>query len=129
MAEQAFHNGISSADNHLRGKGRVFQRLDDLWSELFERELSISDRDILGSAWPDLMAAWATRHLLVHQDGVVDEKFLQSVPRTLLQPGQRLTAVIHGPKDVAEILCLDDGLPLPQLTRHGVVDSTTTRGR
>jgi hypothetical protein len=41
--------------------------------------------------WQDLRETFARRHVLVHRDGIVDQKFLNAVPNSGLARGQRLT--------------------------------------
>jgi hypothetical protein len=36
----------------------------------------------VGTAWPELVRAWAARHVFTHCDGIVDAKYLQAVPST-----------------------------------------------
>ncbi len=89
MAERIFRAGVPSAEADLKAKGKVFQRLDDL-ADLFQARLAIDLRSNLGSDWPELLEAWAARHIFTHCDGIVDDKYLAAVPTTLLKEGQRL---------------------------------------
>ena len=73
----------------LRGRGNVFQRLDDL-ADLFAAHASNDLRTALGPRWEELRRAWAGRHLYVHNDGVVDGRYTRAVPAMTLQLGQRL---------------------------------------
>jgi hypothetical protein len=73
-----------------QGKGNVFQRLDDT-TALFETHCGIDLRTVVGAQiWQDLRVTFARRHVLVHRDGIVDQKFLNAVPRSGLAIGQRL---------------------------------------
>ncbi|MEU6177502.1 hypothetical protein [Streptomyces coeruleorubidus] len=48
-------------------------------------------RSAVGSViWLRLTATWAARHVYTHNDGVIDEKYLQKVPSSSAQVGQRL---------------------------------------
>lgn len=88
-AERIFREAASNADALLKGKGKVFQRLDDL-ADLFLTVLVIDLRVALGATWGELGEAWAARHVFTHCDGIVDEKYRASVPATSLRVGQRL---------------------------------------
>jgi hypothetical protein len=73
----------------VRGKGKVFQRLND-FADLYRDHTGINLRAALRTAWPILEAAWAARHIHTHADGVVDQKYLNQVPGSTLRVGQRL---------------------------------------
>ena len=88
-AERVFRAGVLGAEADLKGKGKVFQRLEDL-ADLFHTRLATDLRSELGSDWPELLEAWAARHVFTHCDGIVDDKYLAAVPTTLLNVGQRL---------------------------------------
>lgn len=89
LAEKTFRDQVPTAEALLRGKGKVFQRLND-FADLFRDHAGIDVRAALGSAWPSLEAAWAARHIHTHADGVVDLKYLNQVPGSALRVGQRL---------------------------------------
>lgn len=89
MAEQVFRGAVPSADVVLKGKGRVFQRLDDL-ADLFVAELGTDIRASLDGTWHELTDTWAARHVFTHSDGIVDAKYLSAVPHSSLKLGQRL---------------------------------------
>lgn len=89
MAEQVFRSGVTDADEVLRGRGKVFQRLNDL-AELFATYMNVDPREVLGDDWDPLVEAWAARHVFTHCDGMVDEKYLRDVPTSHLRVGQRL---------------------------------------
>ncbi len=89
MAERVFRAAVPEPDVVLKGKGRIFQRLDDL-ADLFQVELSIDLRTALGADWKRLLEVWAARHVFTHGDGIVDAKYRAAVPTTSLKIGQRL---------------------------------------
>jgi hypothetical protein len=89
LASATFSEHVPGAAALLRGRGNVFQRLDDL-AGLFAAHTSNDLRAALGPRWQELKRAWAGRHLYAHNDGVVDERYTRAVPATTLQPGQRL---------------------------------------
>src|SRR5260221_1539303 len=72
-----------------KGKGNVFQRLDDL-ADLFVTHARYDVRLVVGKRWPELVRTWAGRHVYVHKDGLVDERYVRAVPATALRLGQRL---------------------------------------
>lgn len=90
MAERVFQAAAPKAGAVLKGKGKIFQRLDD-FADLFQAELSIDLRATVGApAWAELLEAWAARHVFTHCDGIVDAKFRTAVPHAPLKAGQRL---------------------------------------
>ena len=94
MAKRVFYDQVSDAKSLLHGQGQVFQRLDDL-AELFERHTNINVREGLGTAWVELLEIWAARHVFVHCDGVIDARYLTSIPNSPLLEGQRLRVAEH----------------------------------
>ncbi|WP_411109548.1 hypothetical protein [Streptomyces sp. c-19] len=90
LGSSVFHEHVADAEEQLRGKGSIFQRLDDM-ADLF---VSAGFPDVRGSvespAWQRLLRTWAARHAFTHNDGVVDEKYLRRVPTSRTPLGQRL---------------------------------------
>ncbi len=77
-------------DVSLAGKGAVFQRLDDA-AGLYRDHLDVDLRVLVtGDGWRHLIRVAAIRHVLVHNAGVVDAKFLDREPDWPQKPGQRL---------------------------------------
>ncbi|MFK0107890.1 hypothetical protein [Streptomyces sp. NPDC091217] len=90
LASTVFMTAVTDAAARLRGKGNVFQRLDDM-ADLFMDAGYEDLRALLGPAvWRRLTEAWAARHLYTHNDGVIDEKYLRTAPSSTAQSGQRL---------------------------------------
>lgn len=90
LASSVFKAAVTDAAGRLRGKGNVFQRLDDT-ADLFVDAGYEDLRTLLGpSVWQRLTQTWAARHVCTHNDGVIDEKYLQKVPSSATHPGQRL---------------------------------------
>lgn len=89
LADGIFRSRVPTADAALRGKGKVFQRLDDL-ADLFALHLAIDVRSAGGLDWSSLLLAWATRHVFTHCDGIIDAKYLAAVPTSPYRVGQRL---------------------------------------
>ena len=74
----------------LKGKRNVFQRLDDL-ADLFRTQLSKDLPAALGPRWTELQHPWAGRHIYAHNDGVIDDRYIQAVPAAASRRGERLT--------------------------------------
>ncbi|MET7714463.1 hypothetical protein [Streptomyces sp. NPDC005407] len=90
LGSALFRAAVPDADDRLRGKGNVFQRLDDM-AGLFVAAGYDDLRTVLGpQTWQRLTATWATRHVFTHNDGVVDRRYLTKVPASSARAGQRL---------------------------------------
>ena len=89
MAEQIFCSAVPNAEEILKSKGRVFQRLGD-FANLYAVHLAIDLPGTTGPGWAVLIETWAARNVFTHCDGIVDAKYLAAVPTTTLRPGQRL---------------------------------------
>lgn len=89
LAEAVFRSRVGTAEDALRRKGKIFQRLDDM-ADLFSNHNLTDLRDRLRDDWPNLQSAWAVRHVLTHNDGIVDDKYLDADPTPTLRLGQRL---------------------------------------
>jgi hypothetical protein len=66
MADRVFHELVPNADSILRGRGKVFQRLDD-FADLFALA-GLDLRRAASSNWAVLQATWAARHVFTHCD-------------------------------------------------------------
>jgi hypothetical protein len=89
MAERVFRARVPEAEADLKGKGKIFQRLDD-FADLFQAKLAIDLRAHFSSDWPELLEAWAARHVFTHCDGIIDAKYLAAAPTSPFKVGQRL---------------------------------------
>ncbi len=89
VASATFSARVTDAGVLLKGKGNIFQRLDDL-ADMFFEHLGINVREAEGVEWPTLLRLWAGRHVHMHADGLVDERYLRSVPDSPLKVGQRV---------------------------------------
>jgi hypothetical protein len=77
-------------DVSLQGKGNVFQRLGDA-ADLYREYLGVDLPVLLGTdGWENLNQAAAMRHVLVHNAGIVDVRFLDRLPDWPQQTGQRI---------------------------------------
>lgn len=91
LASAVFHAAIIDAAGRVRGRGNVFQRLDDT-AELFVAADYPDLRTVLDPpTWQRLQRIWGARHLFTHNDGIVDDQYLAKIPNSTAQVGQRLT--------------------------------------
>ncbi|WP_405757514.1 hypothetical protein [Streptomyces sp. NBC_00073] len=91
LASSLFKASVHDADARLRGKGNVFQRLEDMAVLFTDAGFPDVRASLASDTWDRLLSTWAARHVFTHNDGVVDPKYLTRVPRTPLRVGQRLT--------------------------------------
>lgn len=89
LAEKVFVAAVPDAEARLKGKGKVFQRLDGM-AVLYQDALDVDLRATLADDWDALLAAWAARHVFIHRDGIIDGKYLRNVPQSTQKEGQRL---------------------------------------
>ncbi len=90
FARDQFTTRASNPTAAIKGKGNLFQRLDDT-AQLFTDHCGIDLPAAAGAAvWQRLREDFARRHVLTHCDGIVDAKFLAVVTNIGLQIGQRL---------------------------------------
>lgn len=90
FARDQFSRRVVDAEQYTRGKGNVFQRLDDAVT-LFTEHADLDLIELAGAdRWRRLEYAFAQRHVLTHNGGIVDAKFLAQVPDSRLQLGRRL---------------------------------------
>lgn len=74
----------------LAGRGALFQRLDDA-AALYAEHLHVDLPGLVGTdGWERLLQAAAVRHVLVHNAGIVDAKFLDRLTDATQSLGQRL---------------------------------------
>lgn len=90
FAREQFHQRAVRADDAVRGRGNVFQRLDDT-ADLFREHVGVDLVDVAGDErWHRLRRAFAQRHVLAHRAGIVDQRFLDQAPGLSIAVGQRL---------------------------------------
>lgn len=95
-----FRSRVAHADQVLKSKGNIFQRLNDA-SALYDDHLHVPLDGLDSEAWAALLNAGALRHLLTHANGIVDLKYLQQVPGSRFQIGQRIHV---GRQDAEKVL-------------------------
>ena len=90
FAREQFTRRVADAETRTAGKGNIFQRLDDT-AQLFADHAGIDVVELAGGErWSRLKRAFARRHVLTHNGGIVDQKFLDRAPDSSLRLGQRL---------------------------------------
>lgn len=107
LAAAQFDRNVPDAAVLVRGKGNIFQRLDDL-AALFAEHAGTDVRRAVDVDWPTLKQLWAARHAHVHADGHVDVKYLRAVPTSSLSLGQRMLTTERDARiaiDQAAALC------------------------
>ncbi|MGA2531100.1 MAG: hypothetical protein ABSG36_18315 [Acidimicrobiales bacterium] len=91
LASSTFNARVCDAQAVLKNKGKVFQRLEDM-AELFQTHVGSDLRGTVGPPlWSLLESTWAARHVFTHRDGIVDDRYLATVPTATLSVGERLT--------------------------------------
>ncbi|WP_404869325.1 hypothetical protein ACI1MP_22325 [Kitasatospora griseola] len=92
LLKEVFAARVADADQVLKQakkSGNVFQRLDDA-AALYRDHLGIDMPAAIGDNWDRLVGAMAARHVLVHNGGIVDQKYLARVPSSAQKEGQRI---------------------------------------
>jgi sarcosine oxidase delta subunit len=90
FGREQFAQRVPDTQQRTKGKGNIFQRLDDT-AALFAEHGDVDLVELAGhERWQRLKRTFARRHVLTHNGGIVDEKFLTQVPDSGLRLGQRL---------------------------------------
>lgn len=90
FAREQFAQRVPDARQHTKGRSHIFQRLDDT-AALFSDHAGVDLVELAGDErWQRLKRTFARRHVLTHNGGIVDDKFLSQVPDSGLRLGQRL---------------------------------------
>lgn len=103
LSSSLYRSSVPDADTRLRGKGNIFQRLDDMADLYVAAGYPDLRRTLDPVLWQRLTTIWATRHAFTHNDGLVDQKYLAKVPTSAARIGQRLTV-----SDVTTRRAIDD---------------------
>ncbi len=94
-AREQFHQRAVTPDDAVRGKGNIFQRLDDT-ADLFRGHTGVDLVALAGEErWDRLKRAFAQRHVFAHRGGIVDQRFLDQAPGVTMGIGQRLVIRRH----------------------------------
>lgn len=103
-------------DVSLAGKGAVFQRLDDA-AALYADHLGLDLPGLVTpTGWRQLLRVAAIRHVLVHNAGVVDAKFLDREPDWPQAPGHRIHVSEADARDFLSLLATLAGGVKPKTT-------------
>lgn len=91
FARDQFSSRVPNHKTIIKQHGRgVFQRLDDL-DVLFGQHCGTTVSALIpADAWTRLQTVFQQRHVLAHQQGIVDDQYVQRVPHARQQVGQRL---------------------------------------
>jgi hypothetical protein len=91
FCRETFESIVANADVILKKeRPNVFQSLEDT-DRMFQEHAGLKIRAAISADdWVRLSTAFAKRHVLTHRGGVVDQRFLNRVPRSTLAVGQRL---------------------------------------
>ena len=91
FARDQFRARVPGHEEIVRRRGRgVFQRLDDVEALFAEHVGTPISVHVPAAVWSRLQIVFQQRHVLVHRQGIVDEQYVQRVPRARQQVGQRL---------------------------------------
>lgn len=108
-ARDQFERRVPTAAAILRGRGNVFQRIDDA-DALFRDHAGFALSSLVpADVWSRLRTTFAQRHVLVHRDGTIDQRYLDQVPTSRRRVGQQLVvgrAEARGALDDLEKLVL-----------------------
>lgn len=89
-ANDQFGRRVPTAAAVLRGRGNVFQRLDDA-DTVYRDQAGFAMSSLVSSdVWDRLRTLFAQRHVLVHRNGTIDQRYLDQVPSSRQRVGQQL---------------------------------------
>jgi hypothetical protein len=100
--KQTFLARVAGGDTLIADKGNVFQRLDDA-AQLYKDHLVTDILAALGADWDRLLVLYGIRHLLTHNNGIVDAKHMTKFPGKGFVLGQRVTVSTADAEDALRI--------------------------
>ena len=89
LLREEFRRRVAGADAVLKGRGNVFQRLSES-ADLYREHLDIKLDEAAGPIWTVAVEGMALRHVLVHNNGVVDDRYVKAVPSAHGRVGKRV---------------------------------------
>jgi len=90
FARDQFFTRVPGAETIVKGMGNVFQRVDDL-DQLFAANAGFAISALVDAAtWERLQIVAQQRHVLAHNRGIIDQKYLDRVPGARQAVGQKL---------------------------------------
>jgi hypothetical protein len=87
--KQVFAAHVPGAEQILAKRGNVFQRLRDA-SEVCQQHLGFALNQFDPAGWQALLDSAEMRHVLTHNNGHVDARYMRMVPTTRLVVDQRI---------------------------------------
>jgi len=93
-----FNDRVTGGDQLMAGRGNVFQRLDDV-AELYREHMGIDLAATLGPDWDRLRMLYGIRHLLTHNNGIVDHRHMKRFPNFPIAIGHRVTLSVADARD------------------------------
>jgi hypothetical protein len=97
-----FHDRVTGAESLTAGRGNIFQRLDGT-NELYQDNLGVNLAGALGADWGRLRVLYGIRHLLTHNNGVVDDRHLKRFPDFSVALGHRVAVSLVDARDAIRI--------------------------
>ena len=97
-----FNDQVADAEPLTAGRGNIFQRLDHT-AELFREHLGVNLAAALGADWDRLRVLYGIRHLLTHNNGVVDDRHLKRFPDFPVALDHRVTVSLTDARDAIRI--------------------------
>jgi hypothetical protein len=97
-----FNERVVDAGLLTARRGNIFQRIDDT-ADLFRHHLGVDLAGALGTNWGRLRVLYGIRHLLTHNNGVVDDRHLKHFPDFPVALGHRVTVSLVDAKDAIRI--------------------------
>lgn len=89
-ASDQFARRVSTAATILRGRGSLFQRLDDA-DAVFRDHAGFALASLVpADVWSRLGMTFVQRHVLVHRNGTIDQRYLDRVLGSRRRVGQQL---------------------------------------
>jgi endogenous inhibitor of DNA gyrase (YacG/DUF329 family) len=86
-----FISRVAGHEAIVKKKGHgVFQRIDDIDALFVEHVGTAISALVEKDVWQRLQTVFQQRHVLVHQQGIVDQQYVDRVAHARQQPGQRL---------------------------------------